>query len=241
MATRDESAFRVVESLEPLTARPPARRAPAMPGRTSPTRHEALQALQATMGARAVIERLPGLERPEIWGETAYWAATPDFNGLNSEGGAARGEVFLWNCDFPGFLCDMWTANANRYAFFSGADDLGDLFGTGDVVPPEPLAGQVWCYMDLTEAGHYLFAAHVQTYPEQYFSPDYEAVIECFIDNAAFGTRTLSPGPAVNEVFLANLSAGPHRFQIKQISGELFFFSLTAWAIPVFALPPCEP
>jgi hypothetical protein len=235
MAKRVESVFRVVESIEPLPTGRPARRVPAMPGRRGPTQAEALQALQATPAARAVIKQVPGLERPEVWGERAYWAATADFNGLNSEGGAARGEVFLWNCDFPGFLWDMFTANANRIAYFSGADDLGDLLGTGEIVPPETLNGQVWCYMDLAEPGHYLFVAQVETYPEQYFSPDYVAVIECSIDSASFGTRTLSPGPAVNEVFLANLSAGPHRFQIKQISGGLFFYSLTAWAIPVVA------
>ncbi len=218
MANRDEFELRVVESMECLTARQLARQGPTMRRRAAPTRAEALEALRAAKGAASVIERIPMLRHPDIWGDPSYW-------DIAETKGAARGGVFLWDCDFPGNIWNTLDGYANRIAYFAGAENLGGI------IPPNKLTGQVWCYLEVPVDAYYTFVAQVQTYPDQYYGPDYVAVIECRIDDLSFGTRTLIPGHGYNLPFVVVLSPGHHRFEIRQVSGAFFFESLTAWAV----------
>ena len=61
----------------------------------------------------------------------------------------------------------------------------------------------------------------------------YAAVVECLIDSASFGALTILTGHPHNHPFVAQLAAGRHRFQIRQVTGAFFFEGLTAWQIPV--------
>lgn len=223
MPKLEEFEMRLVESMEPSPAATVARpEAPPTTRRTAPTRLEALEALQTTNGGPLLLERVPMLEQIEVWGEVANWTAC--------ETSGAATNVFLWDCDFVGSAWNLFDAWANCTAYFSGAEELGE------VVPPDTLTGQVWCYLDAPTAGYYLFVAHVETYPDQYYGPDYAAVVDCLIDSASFGSLTLKSGQSSRHPFLANLAAGHHVFKFKQVSGAFFFENLTAWNIPVFEL-----
>ena len=214
MTKRDEPYLRVVEAMEAISIKPPARPAPALPRRrVAPSRAEALAALRAMKGAESVIERIPALGNIEVWGEVAYW------NCVETRGAAVDG-VYLWDCDFPGVMYSLSDAYGNRTAYFSGAERLGAI-----IPPSADLTGQVWCDLDVPASGIYLFVAQVQTYLDLGDDnlPDYVAIIECCIDSTSLGTRTLYLDTAINQVFVLNLSAGYHRFSIRQIQGGLFF------------------
>lgn len=216
----------VGEPLAPLPVTGLVREAP--PKVTPPaskTLHETLDALREAEDAEAVIERLHLFERPEAWGEVAYFSVC-------ETRGTALGGTFVWDADFPGNALTLFDAQANCYAYFAGADDLGGL------IPPPALTGQVWCHFAAPEDGYYLFLPSAQTYPDQYYSPDYYAAVECLIDDHSFGEFQMRPGHHLNQPLLANLAATEdpdlaHRFTIKQITGGVFFWSLTVWNIPV--------
>lgn len=221
MAKRDDFELRVVESMKSLPARQLAK--PARPIRrpSAPTPDEALEALRATKGAASVIKSVPMLERTDLWGQTAYW-------DVRETRGIAVDGVSLWDFDCPGGVIGPCDNCNNRYAYFAGVENLGYIY------PPGTLTGQVWCNLDVPAAGPYTFLAQLGTYQEtDYYQPDFVAVVECFIDSISFGTRTLYPGPAVNVPFVTMLSAGAHQFQIKQVTGGFYFFSLSAWPIPL--------
>lgn len=72
--------------------------------------------MQATKGAASVIARVPMLRHTDLWGDPSYW-------DIGETKGAARGGVFLWDCDFPG---NIWNT-LDGYANLS--------FGTRTLVP----------------------------------------------------------------------------------------------------------
>jgi hypothetical protein len=215
-----EFELRIVEAMKPQPAPVPAKTALPKARRPAPTRAEALAALKATKGAEAVIKSIPQLEHTEVWGEAGYWT-------INSEAGIAANEPFLWDCDFMGVSWNMFDAYVNGIAYFSGKENFGGI------VPPQTLTGQVWCYLDAPTPGYYLFVAQLETFPDEYYGPDYFAVVECLIDSSPFGEVTLPVDTLVRQPFVANLAPGIHRFDIRQIAGGVFFLSLTAWTIPI--------
>ena len=214
--------------VEPLAAFPVTTLLRQAPPKATPppskTPHETLEALRQVEGAGKAIERLPMLERPEVWGEVAYFSVC-------ETRGTALGGTFVWDADFPGSLLTLFDAQANCYAYFAGADDLGGL------IPPRALTGQVWCHFAVPETGYYLLLPSAQTYPDQYYSPDYYAAVECLIDDHSFGEFQMRPGHHLNQPLIASLAATDdpdlaHRFTIKQVTGGVFFWSLTVWNIP---------
>jgi hypothetical protein len=191
----------------------------------SQTLKEALDALKQAEGAETIIDRLPTLGQPDPWGEVASFTVCETT-------GTAMGGTFVWNADFPGSLLTLFDAEANCYAYFAGAEDLGGL------IPPQILSGQVWCHFAAPHPGYYLFLPSAQTYVDDYYGPDYYAAVECLIDNVSFGEFQMWPGHHFNQPLLANLAAAEnpgvaHRFTIKQLTGGVFFWSLRVWSIPV--------
>lgn len=213
---------------EPLEALPTTELSPATPNATPPpskTPREALDALRQADGAETVIDRLPMLERPEVWGEVASFTVC-------ETSGTALGGTFVWDADFPGNSLTVFDAETNCYAYFAGAEDLGGL------IPPQTLTGQVWCHFAAPTTGYYLFLPSAQTYVDQYYGPDYYAAVECLINGASFGEFQMRPGHHLNQPLIANLAATQdpdlaHRFTIRQVTGGVFFWSLQVWNIPV--------
>ena len=216
MAGRDEFELRVVEVMETLPAMKLAGPGAPMRRRAAPTPAEALAAVRATKGAASVIKRVPGLEQTNLWEEIAHW-------NVCETKGAAADEIMVWDCDFPGTSWRVRDALSNCFAFFAGAEQLGE------VLPPQTLTGQVWCFLDAPRTGDYLFVAQMQTDGLD----GSVATVDCFIDPWSFGTLTLHSGQSNNHPFVAHLAAGHHQFTIKQVTGGLFFERLTAWQIPV--------
>jgi hypothetical protein len=229
---RHDFELRVIESLEPLSAREgetqPTKKA-STPARAT-TLEDAVHALQTSRGYSAVIERVPQLERPELWGEIAYF-------DISETRGTAENAPFLWNCDFPGDIWNMLDGYANKLAYFSGQDRLGAL------APPSNLGGEVWCYFDAPTTGYYLFQVRLLTYPDDYLPGDYIALVECFIDDHSFGQLEIREGVPLNQLLIASLAgttdlSRPHQFKIEQITGAFFFESLTVFNIPVVEAAP---
>ena len=213
---------------DPLEALPTTGLRPSTLNATPPpfkTPREALDALRQADGAETVIDRLPMLEQPEVWGEVASFTVC-------ETSGTALGGTFVWDADFPGNSLTLFDAETNCYAYFAGAEDLGGL------IPPQTLTGQVWCHFAAPTTGYYLFLPSAQTYVDQYYGPDYYAAVECLIDDASFGEFQMRPGHHLNQPLIANLAATQnpnlaHRFTIRQVTGGVFFWSLQVWNIPV--------
>jgi hypothetical protein len=202
----------------PKAIRPPAR-----------TPHEALETLRQAEGAESAIARLPTLAQPEVWHEVAY------FDVCETRGTAYIG-VFVWDADFLGQYLDLFDAKANCYVYFAGAEE------NGWITPPSALTGQIWCHFRAPETGYYLFLPHAQTYVDVPWWPDYYAAVECLIDDHSFGQFQMSPGHHLHQPMTANLAATEspdptlaHRFTMRQVTGGVFFWSLTIWNIPVLS------
>jgi hypothetical protein len=207
---------------------------PAMSGSSPPqltrpraqTPHEALDALRQLKGAQAAIERFPQLGQVEVWGEIAT------FTVCRTTGTASSG-TFVWDADFPGVLLSLADAEDNCYVYFAGAESLGE------VIPPQTLTGQIWCYFTVPEPGYYVFLPSAQTYPDEYYGPDYFATVECLIDDISFGEFQIRPSHPLDQPMLANLASTSkdpsvgHRFTIRQVSGAVFFWSLRVLRIPI--------
>lgn len=228
MAKREEFELHVVESMKPQSPKRLARPRLQVQRHSPPTRGEALDSLRAAKNAEPVIKSVPMLERIETWVDVAYW------NVCTTTGSAEFG-VFLWDCDFPGYVYPMSAGYENCIAYFAGAEDLDGI------ETPRELTGQVWCYLNAPVSGTYLFSAQVETYLEEFYGPDYVAVVEFAMDYTSFGTRTLYPGQPFLQSFLVNLSAGNHTFMIWQTTGAFFFEGLTAWNISLPLPAPGEP
>jgi hypothetical protein len=203
-----EFELTIVESLESYPAREDRDGIAATDLVTTP--EEALEALKATRGASAVLERLPNLENLELWLPTAYFSVC-------LKTGSAR-YLDIWDTDhFDGFT-DMQRCLNDCRAWFSG--DGYDFWGSG-----QTKTGRINCYFTAPTAGIYTCNARLQSFPTN--SP---AVVECLIDNSSFGPLTVLG--TINQPHMTNLSAGGHHFRIRQRSGSFFFLSLTVWKLP---------
>jgi hypothetical protein len=221
MANHDEPELRIVEvkgSFPALQVRKPV---PQMLRRSAPTRAEALEGLRAMKGAASVIERLPALEDTTTWGETAFWSVC-------TIKGAAF-DPFFWDCDFANNGFPVEFAADNCVVMFWGTEPMGSL--EGPITPPGTLTGQVWCDLEVSVTGNYLFVAQVSANGDP---PDYMATVEFCIDYLSLGQRQLFAGGPFEQSFVLYLSPGIHRFIIKQVLGIFFFSTLSAWQIPIF-------
>jgi hypothetical protein len=218
MEKHDESELRIIEvkgSFSTQARRPE----PPKLQRSAPTRAKALEGLRSMKGADSVIERLPALGNTATWVETAFWS-------VNEIKGAAF-DPFFWDCDFASNGFSVGFAYDNCILTFWGADALYNLEGI-TILPPPTLTGQVWCDLDVSAPGNYLFVAQVGT--EGW--PDYSAFVEFCLDSLSLGMRQIFPD-VLQQSFVLELDAGIHRFIIKQAAGAFWFSSLTAWNIPV--------
>jgi hypothetical protein len=227
--TYDESELRIVEVKGSLPIRHVPRPGPAMPQPLrAPSRAEALEALKSIKGTASAIERIP------ILGDTTYWTDAAFWSPLKSTGStlATNGGIFIWRCDFT-----QWTPLGAAYSeptlqgvYFAGTDPVGSV-----EPPPGPPSGQVSCYLDVQDPGVYLFVPQVVT---NGWDPDYTATFECWADTSSLGTVAVQGGglPPNWPAFLVALDSGLHRFLIQQVTGEIYFFSLTAWAFPTLRL-----
>lgn len=228
MAGHDASELRIAEVKGSLPTRQQPRPKPAIPQPGHrPTRAEALAAAQSMKGAASVMERIPMLGNISSWSEVAFWSP------LEQTGAelAVPVGILLWHCDFT-FSFGLGFGNGNPpgegMVCFAGAEAL---YGPGgSVTPPsEPLTGQIWCYLEVPVSNYYLFVVQVVTE----LDPSYTATVECGIDALSLGGVTIPGGRGpLNYPFLVQLAPGLHRFQIQQVTGALYFYSLTAWQIP---------
>lgn len=208
MAERDEFELTIIESMEAYP--PPSAREGIAAADLIVTPEEALEALSVTKGAAPVLERLPLLERPDLWLSTAYFSVC-------RKTGTAR-YLDLWDADhFDGFT-DMERCVTDCRAWFSGAGYTG--WGSA-----ETTSGRVNCYFTAPTAGYYTCNARLQSWP-----PDARALVECFIDGFSFGPLPVLG--TIDQPHLSQLAAGGHHFRIRQVSGSFFFLSLTVWEIP---------
>jgi hypothetical protein len=204
---RPEFELVIVESLESYPVLEEREGIAAVDLVTTP--EEALEALKATRGASAVLERIPNLENLELWLPTAYFSVC-------LKTGTAR-YLDIWDADhFDGFT-DMQHCVNDCRAWFSG--DGYQVWGSG-----QTKTGCINCYFIAPEGGNYTCNARLQSYPTS--SP---AVVECLIDNNSFGPLTVLG--TINQPHMTSLAAGGHHFRIRQVSGAFFFLSLTVWKV----------
>jgi hypothetical protein len=218
MEKHDQSELRIIEVKRSLPAQQARRPVPPTLHRSRPTRAETLEGLRSMKGAASVIEHVPALGDITMWVETAFW-------GVNEIKGAAF-DPFFWDCDFFSNGFSVAFAYLNGVVTFWGTDLLGSL--EGDITPPQNLTGQVWCDLDVPAPGYYLFAAQVEANGEA----GYLASVEFCLDYLSISQRQLVGGGAYEQYFLLELTAGIHRFTIKQVSGIFHFRALSAWNIP---------
>jgi hypothetical protein len=219
MEKHDESELRIIEVKGSLPAQQARRPVPPTVHRSAPTRAEALKGLRSMKGAASVIERLPALGNTTTWRETAFWSVC-EIRG-------AAFDPFFWDCDFANDGFSVGFASDNCVVMFWGTEPLGSL--EGNITPPQNLTGQVWCDLDVPAPGYYLFGAQVDT--NGY--PGYVASVEYCLDYSSIGQRQIFGDSELAQYFLLELAAGIHRFIIRQVSGAIFFRTLTAWNIPV--------
>jgi hypothetical protein len=216
MEKHDEPELRIIEVKGSLPAQ--QARKPLLPTRRSaPTREEALEGLRSMRGVASVIERLPELGIIASWTETAFWS-------VNEIKGAAF-DPFFWDCDFFSNGFSVGFAYDNCVLTFWGTELLPSL--EGPILPPQNLTGQVWCDLNVTVPGNYVFVAQMGANGQ----PDYVASVEFCLDNSPIGQRQLFSGGPYEQYFLLVLGAGIHRFAIKQVCGIFHFQTLTAWNI----------
>lgn len=208
MKNQADFELKIVDSLESYPMREPREGITASDVVTTP--EEALEALKATKGARAILRDHPNFEDLTLWFPTASFSAC-------RKTGTAR-YLDIWDADhFDGFT-DMQRCLSDCTAWFSG--DGYDIWGSG-----QSKTGRVNCYFVAPVAGHYTCNALLRSFPSG--SP---AQVECLIDDSSFGPLTVLG--TINQPHLSNLAAGGHHFRIRQRSGAFFFLSLTIWQLP---------
>ena len=207
MNDQPEFELKIVESMESYPALEERDGIAAADLVTTP--EEALEALKATKGASAVLERIPNLENLELWLPTAYFSVC-------LKTGTAR-YLDIWDTDhFDGFT-DMQRCLNDCRAWFSG--DGYQFWGSN-----QTKTGRINCYFTAPTSGNYTCNARLQSFPLS--SP---AVVECLIDNSSFGPLTVLG--TINQPHMTSLAAGGHHFRIRQVSGAFFFLSLTVWKV----------
>lgn len=220
---RDDFELRIVEA-KPLSSAPKLTSFPAINPRPAPTSTDAVEALRATKGARAIIDLIPALSNASLLTQVASWSPV-------SASGSAAGAPVFWGADFISYFWDLQMAYSNRTVYFAGHEFIGEIH------KPNVLDGRVWCEMDAPTAGYYLFVAQFETYTDDLFSPGYFSSVIFSINGQTIGMRILIPGTAPNFPFVLNLPAGMNRFEINQHTGAMFFQSLTAFQVPISGSP----
>jgi hypothetical protein len=161
------------------------------------------RALRSTAGFAGVDALVPGISKWQLWSQVA------SFSVCQKTGTAAW--LDIWDADhFDGFTnmqrcvsdCRAWFS-ADGYAFWGA---------------PQTKTGRINCYFRASTAGNYICTAQLQSY-------NGAAAVECLIDNSTFGLLPFN-GTKVQPHPCA-LTAGYHRFRIRQSSGSFFFVGLT--------------
>jgi hypothetical protein len=204
MGVENDFELRIVEAPEGL---PEPEIAPReLPSaRRDLTPYEVLDVLRATKGAASVIEQIPAIERPDLWGEVASFSAC----GIS---GTAFDGVFLWDCDHVGNDGSMHNNLLNCYAVFT--DKAPAFLARGS---QGTLTGSVSCFFTAPNAGKFVFHVQLQTF----INPDSPSSVRPFISGFVFPDITFS-GP-VDVPLVALLGAGFHHFRIHQVSGSFIF------------------
>ena len=163
------------------------------------TRAERMRRFRKTAVFQDIVARFPRAARAQNWFVIARFSAS------KKEGTARRLDIF--DCDHLDGLSDI--ANFPHLAFF--ANKSPTIFDTKIGV------GRVDCYFNAPEAGTlYEFVPYVSRHKNS------KATVEYFIDNMSLGTF-----PSLVLVGLvATLSAGIHRFRIRQVGGPFFYHGL---------------
>ena len=208
MKEQPEFELKIVDSLENYSV--PEERDGIAAADLVTTPEEALEALKATKGGRAILRDHSNFEELSRWLPTAFFSVC-------RKTGTAR-YLDIWDNDHFDGVTDMQRCLNDCIAWFSG--DGHEPWGSG-----QTKTGRINCYFTAPTAGHYTCHARLRSYPTS--SP---AVVECRIDNSSFGS--LNVLGTKNQPHLSNLSAGGHHFQIRQQSGAFFFLSLTIWQLP---------
>ena len=178
-------------------------------GRNGPTFDRQLisKALLATPGAKDLVVKIPTLADAAAWQHVATLCVCV-------KSGTAR-YLDLWDADHFDFFTDMQRNIAECRAWFSGGGH--EYWGE-----PAAKAGRVNAYFGAPASGNYVCNVELQSYGGP-------AQVECLIDSYSYGPlpfngSILQPHPAA-------LSAGPHSFRIRQLSGSFFFGGLTVWKV----------
>ena len=219
MAHPKENEIQMIEVKGSLSVPQIRRPAPPKRNRPAPTPAGALEALRSMNGAASVMERIPGLRNTDAWVEVAWWGP------YGTRGSALYSSgPFIWDCDF-GAEFSMDYAYLNPSLEFRGADPIPWPGVPSVTPPPSDVTGRIWCHWNAPSDGYYVFAA--QLTPGGEF--DEVSYVQCGIDDVPFHiTKVLDMG---QQPFVANLTAGIHKFYINQTQGTLVFYGLTAWQV----------
>jgi hypothetical protein len=210
-----DKSYRVVlgEALELLA--PAEERVGAAAADLKPSPQRVLTALRETSGAEEFIKKIPNLETPDVWQDTAYFSVC-------SKTGTAY-FLDIWDADhFDGFT-DMQHSLNDCRVWFSAEGFSG--WGSGDT-----RTGRINCYFVAPTSGAYICTASLQSFPTVTGNT---AQVECLIDNFSFGP--LAFNGTIHQPHLTNLSPGGHHFRIRQRSGSFFFLSLSVWSLGLLA------
>jgi hypothetical protein len=175
-----------------------------------PTTAEIVRAFNRSLGADAILAKIPKAATVEGWDKGTQVA----YFSVCGKSGSANW-LDIWDCDhFDGFT-DMPRSVRDCRAWFShrGYSSWGSA---------QTATGRINCHFNAVVAGDYSCAVQLQSYP-----PSSSATVECLIDNNSFGNLPFTG--TVLQPHFSTLSAGSHHFRIRQVSGSFFFLSLTVY------------
>jgi len=173
-----------------------------------PTTAQIVRAFIRAPGHEQILKRIPKAATVEGWDKGTQVA----YFSVCGKSGSARW-LDLWDADHFDLVTDMQRCLNTCRAWFS---HLGyTTWGSA-----QTHTGRINCYFDAATAGDYSCVVQLQ-------SDGPSAQVECLIDNFSYGNLNVV-GTLVWPHF-ATLSAGGHSFRIRQVSGALFFLSLTIY------------
>jgi hypothetical protein len=154
---------------------------------------------------------------PENWPDILEPPQPPALIATFTPCGKTGTAIYLdiWDCDHFDYVTDMGRNLANCNVWFSGD-------GYSEWGSKQTKTGVINCYSSVPATRRYRCDARLQ-------SSGGPAVVECSMDSIPFGN--LSVNGTVTQPHARDLNAGTHAFRIKQVSGGLFFLSLTVYAI----------
>jgi hypothetical protein len=205
MKGEQEFELTMIDSLETYAPREAREGITAADLETTP--EEAFEALKATKGASALLEKFPDLGSFAAWLPTAHFTVCTKF-------GTAR-YLDIWDADHFDGATDMQRCLNDCRAWFSG--DGYQAWGSG-----ETKTGRINCYFTAPSEGRYVINVRLQSQ-----ASNQAAQVECLIDNSSYGP--LQVLGTINQPHPATLSKGGHHFRIRQRSGAFYFLSLTVW------------